>query len=256
MKSIYDEITQVTRSRRKAALCIVTSVKGSTPRKQGAKMIVYENSQIFGTIGGGDLEKRVIENALEVIKTLKPTVFKHDLLHQHSMCCGGTVEIYIEPIMNKKRLYIFGSGHTGQALARFAVNFEFDIFVIDERKEYLDALEIEGINKMNLEHNKALQALPFDNDVFIVIVTHSHQIDRDILAYCIKKPFTYLGMIGSERKVNITKKMFIDGNIGTLEDLEKVHMPIGMDISAETPEEIAISILGEIIKVKNKVLND
>lgn len=256
MKSIYDEITQAIENRRRAALCIVTSIKGSTPRKQGAKMIVYESSEIFGTIGGGDLEKKVIENALEVIKTLKPAVFKHDLLHQHGMCCGGTVEIYIEPIMNKKKLYIFGSGHTGQALARFAVNFEFDIFVIDERKEYLDALDLEGINKMNLEHNIALQALPFDNNVFIVIVTHSHQIDRDILAYCIKKPFAYLGMIGSERKVKITKKMFIDGNIGTLEELEKVHMPIGMDISAETPEEIAVSILGELIKVKNRVLND
>lgn len=256
MKSIYDEIRRATESERKAALCIVTSVKGSTPRKQGAKMIVYENAEIFGTIGGGDLEKKVIDNALEIIKSHVPAVFKHDLLHQHGMCCGGTVEIYIEPIMNKKKLYIFGSGHTGQALAKFAVNFEFDIFVIDERKEYLDALELDGINKMNLEHNRALQALPFDNDVYIVIVTHSHQIDRDILAYCIKKPYAYLGMIGSERKVKVTRKMFIDGNIGTFEELEKVHMPIGMDISAETPEEIAISILGELIKVKNRVFND
>lgn len=255
MKSIYDEIAQAIENRRRAVLCIVTSVKGSTPRKQGAKMIVYENSEIFGTIGGGDLEKKVIENALEVLKTHKPAVFKHDLLHQHGMCCGGTVEIYIEPIMNKKKLYIFGSGHTGQALAKFAVNFEFDIFVIDERKEYLDVLAVDGINKMNLEHDKALRTLPFNNDVFIVIVTHSHQIDRDILAYCIKKPFAYLGMIGSERKVKVTKKMFIDGNIGTLDELEKVHMPIGMDISAETPEEIAVSILGELIKVKNRVLN-
>lgn len=255
MKSIYDEIKKSIENERKAALCIVTSVKGSTPRKQGAKMIVYENSQIFGTIGGGELEKKVIENALDVIKSHVPAVFKHDLLHQHGMCCGGTVEIYIEPIMNKKKLYIFGSGHTGQALAGFAVNFEFDIFVIDERKEYLDALAVDGINKMNLEHHKALRALPFDNNVFIVIVTHSHQIDRDILAYCIKKPFAYLGMIGSERKVKVTRKMFIEGNIGTVEELDKVHMPIGMDISAETPEEIAISILGEIIKVKNKVLN-
>jgi xanthine dehydrogenase accessory factor len=255
MKSIYDEIAQAIENRRSAVLCIVTSVKGSTPRKQGAKMIVYENSEIFGTIGGGDLEKKVIENALEVLKTHKPVVFKHDLLHQHGMCCGGTVEIYIEPIMNRKKLYIFGSGHTGQALAKFAVNFEFDIFVIDERKEYLDVLAVDGINKMNLEHDKALRTLPFDNDVFIVIVTHSHQIDRDILAYCIKKPFAYLGMIGSERKVKVTKKMFIDGKIGTLDELEKVHMPIGMGISAETPEEIAISILGELIKVKNRVLN-
>ena len=256
MKNIYDEVTLSVQNRQKAALCIVTSTKGSAPRKIGAKMIVYDNGWISGTIGGGDLEKKVVENAIMAIKTNKPGIFKHDLLNQHGMCCGGTVEIYIEPIMNKKKLYIFGSGHTGQALAKYAVNFEFDIFIIDDRKEYLDEIDTEGVNKMNLEHNKALQSLPFDDDVFIVIVTYSHGIDRDVLAYCLKKPFAYLGMIGSKRKIEVTKKMFVEGKIGTAEDLEKIHMPIGIDISAETPDEIAVSILAEIIKVKNKVLNE
>jgi len=255
MNGIYDEIIQSALGNRKAALCIVTSTKGSTPRKTGAKMIVYDNAEISGTIGGGDLEKKVISDALEVIKNRKPGIFKHDLLNQHGMCCGGTVEIYIEPVMNKKKLFIFGSGHTGHALAKYAVNFEFDVYIIDDRKEYLDDINIAGVNKLNLEHNAALQSLPFDEDVFIVILTYSHQIDRDILAYCIKKPFAYLGMIGSKRKIEVTKKMFIEGKIGTAEDLEKIHMPIGVDIAAETPDEIAISILAEIIKVKNKVLN-
>ncbi len=255
MKSIYDELSAASQNRRKAALCIVTSTKGSAPRKIGAKMIVYDNTEITGSIGGGDLEKKTIEDALDVIKTNKPGTFKHDLLSQHGMCCGGTVEIYIEPIMNKKKLFIFGAGHTGQALAKFAVNFEFDIYIIDDRKEYLDEIKIDGVNKLNLEHNRALQALPFEEDVFIVIVTYSHQIDRDILAYCMKRPFAYLGMIGSKRKIEITKKMFIESNIGTTEDLKKIHMPIGIEIAAETPEEIAVSILAEIIKVKNKVLN-
>jgi xanthine dehydrogenase accessory factor len=255
VKSIYDEITLAVQNRRNAALCIVTSTKGSAPRKIGAKMIVYDNAEISGTIGGGDLEKKVIDNALDAIKARKPAIFKHDLLNQHGMCCGGVVEIYIEPIMNKKKLYIFGSGHTGHALAKYAVNLEFDIFIIDDRKEYLDEINIEGVNKFNLDHNKALKTLPFGEDVFIVIVTYSHQIDRDILAYCIKQPFAYLGMIGSRRKIEMTKKMFIEGKIGTAEDFEKIHMPIGVDIAAETPGEIAISILAEIIKVKNKVLN-
>ena len=255
MKSIYNEISSAARGNRKAALCIVTSTKGSTPRKTGAKMIVYDNAEITGTIGGGDLEKKVITDALEVIKNRKPGIFKHDLLNQHGMCCGGIVEIYIEPVMNKKKLFIFGSGHTGHALAKYAVNLEFDVYIIDDRKEYLDAVNIEGVNKMNLEHNTALQSLPFDEDVFIVIVTYSHQIDRDILANCIKKPFAYLGMIGSKRKIEVTKKMFIASKIGTAADLEKIHMPVGIDIAAETPDEIAISILAEMIKVKNKVLN-
>jgi xanthine dehydrogenase accessory factor len=255
MNSIYDEITSAANGSKKAALCIVTSTKGSTPRKTGAKMIVFDDGGISGTIGGGDLEKKAIQDALEVIKDRKPGVFKHDLLNQHGMCCGGIVEIYIEPLMKKKKLYIFGSGHTGHALAKYAVNFEFDVYIIDDRKEYLDEINIEDVNKMNIEHNTALQSLPFDDDVFIVIVTYSHQIDRDILAYCIKKPFAYLGMIGSRRKIEVTKKMFIEGKIGTEEDFKKIHMPIGIDIAAETPDEIAISILAEMIKVKNKVLN-
>lgn len=255
MYSIYDEITLAVKDKIKAALCIVTSTKGSTPRKTGAKMIVYDDRRISGTIGGGDLEKKVIQDALEVIKNRKPGIFKHDLLNQHGMCCGGIVEIYIEPVMNKKKLFIFGSGHTGHALAKYAVDFEFDVYIIDNRKEYLDKVNIEGVNKMNLEHIAALKSLPFDEDVFVVIVTYSHQIDRDILAYCMKKSFAYLGMIGSRRKIEVTKKMFIESKIGTEEDLKKIHMPIGIDIAAETPDEIAISILAEMIKVKNKVLN-
>ena len=253
MKSIYEEIVSAGKNGRKAALCTVVSTKGSAPRKAGAKMIVFENSEIKGSIGGGDLEKKTVENALCVIKTNKPGVFKHDLLHQHGMCCGGVVEIFIEPIMNKKRLYIFGAGHTGQALAKFAVNFDFDVFLIDDRKQYIDMFDLENVNKMNLEHSSALQALPFDENTFIVILTYDHQIDRDILAFCIKKPFAYLGMIGSQRKINVTEKMFKDGQIGSIEELEKVHMPIGIDINAETPEEIAVSIISELIKVKNEV---
>jgi xanthine dehydrogenase accessory factor len=251
MTGIYDEILRLSKNGTEAALCTIINIKGSTPRKTGAKMIVYKNGNIKGTIGGGDLEKKVINEAVGVISSHKAQVFKHDLLHQHGMCCGGAVEIFIEPIMKIKRLYIFGAGHTGQALAKFAVHAGFDVFLIDDRKEYMDQTTAENINKMNLEHSAALQALPFDKNTFIVITTYSHQIDRDILAYCVKKEWAYLGMIGSKRKINITKKMFMESKIGSENELEKINMPIGIDINAETPEEIAISILAELIKIKN-----
>ena len=215
-------------------------------------MIVYENRELFGTIGGGNLEKKVIENALQQIKENTSKLFRHDLLHQHNMCCGGTVEIYIEPIMQKKKLYIFGAGHTGKALAKYAVHLDFDIIVIDDRKEYLDEFDMEEVNKMNLSYQLALQTLPFDENTFIAILTYSHDIDREILAYCLKKSHTYLGMIGSQRKIEITKKMFIEGGIATAEELSKVDMPMGLNIYAESPDEIAISILAKLIEVKNK----
>ncbi|MFI5221834.1 MAG: XdhC family protein [Bacteroidia bacterium] len=271
MKSIFEKISDAQKRNISCALCTIVSTRGSTPRKVGAKMLVFEDISIYSTIGGGDLEKKVIENALSVLKKREAKVFKHDLLNQHDMCCGGTVEIFIEPILKKNKLYIFGAGHTGQALAKFAVNFGFDIFLIDDRKEYLESThpqpipkggerasqvlslgeDLGEVNKMNLPHQQALPLLPFDENTFICIMTYSHPMDREILSYCIKKPFAYLGMIGSQRKVEMTKKMFVDAGVGTKEELEKIDMPMGFDIAAEGPDEIAVSILAKLIEVKN-----
>jgi xanthine dehydrogenase accessory factor len=253
MQDIFQKIAETQRKGIDVALCIIVNTKGSTPRESGAKMLVYPDGKIYGTIGGGDLEKNVIVHALEVLESKVPSVFKHDLLHQHNMCCGGSVEIYIEPIMKKNKLYIFGAGHTGLALAKYAVNFNFEVVLIDDRKEYMDEVMTEGINKLNLHYEQALPLLPFDENTFITIMTYSHPYDRDILAYCLKKPFAYLGMIGSKRKVAMTKKMFSQSGIGTMEELEKVDMPMGIEIGAEDPEEIAISILSKLIAIKNKV---
>ena len=246
------EIERVQNQGETAALCIVVNTKGSTPRSIGSKMIVYQNNRISGTIGGGNLEKEVIENAQMVISEKQPKLFKHDLMHQHNMCCGGSVEIYIEPIKKMKRLYIFGAGHTGHALARHAVQMDFDIYLIDDRKEYLDVINIDGINKMLMEYKKALPALPFDENSFVTIMTYEHGYDRDILSYCVNQPHAYLGMIGSKRKIEITRKKFIEAKVASKKVLESVDMPMGLEIEAETPDEIAISILAKLIEVKNR----
>jgi xanthine dehydrogenase accessory factor len=234
------------------AYCVIVKTKGSTPRKIGAKMIVYENGSIKGSIGGGNLEKKVIENALYQIRKREPKLFKHDLLQHHNMCCGGIVEIYIEPIKKMNRLYIFGAGHTGNALSKFAKTFNFDVYVIDDRKQYIDEIEDKEIDKLNLDYSKVLPSLPFDKNTYVVIMTYEHSHDRDILAYCIKKPNAYIGMIGSKRKIEITKKKFIEGKIATVKELEKVDMPMGININAEEPEEIAISVLAKLIATKNE----
>lgn len=253
MKNIFEKITEIQKSSQEAVVCTIVNTKGSTPRKVGAKMIVYADGKIFGTIGGGDLEQKVIENAVELIETKQPKLFRHDLLHQHGMCCGGTVEIYIEPIMKKNKLYIFGAGHTGQSLAKLAKDFDFETVLIDDRKEYIDDCKSKEINKMNLPFGEALKLLPFDEQTYICIMTYSHPVDRDILAFCVKKTFAYLGMIGSQRKVEVTKKMFSEGLNISEDELDKIDMPMGIDIGAEGPEEIALSILGKLIAVKNKI---
>lgn len=256
VKEIYLKIDEARQKGIEAALCIIVSCKGSTPRKTGAKMLVYENGSIYGTIGGGNLEKKVIENALEVIRNRESKLFRHDLLHQHSMCCGGNVEIYIEPVMKKNKLYIFGAGHTGQALAKISSDHDFEIVLIDDRKEYMDECKIPEVNKMNLPFQQALALLPFDERTFVSILTYSHELDRDILGFCLNKPHAYLGMIGSKRKTEVTRKMFAEAKIGTEEKLNRVDMPMGIDINAETAEEIAVSILAKLIEVKNKVITN
>ncbi|MDT8410943.1 MAG: XdhC/CoxI family protein [Vicingaceae bacterium] len=250
--NLYTEILQLQNEGIASVLCSVVHTKGSTPRKIGAKMLVKPNGEIIGTIGGGNLEKKVIENALHQLQLKEAKIFKHDLLHQHNMCCGGTVEIYIEPILPMKKLYIFGAGHTGKALAQYSTSLDFDTYIIDDRKDYIEELpQLNNINKLHADYKKLLPTLPFNNNTYIVILTYEHEIDRDILSYCIKQPHAYIGMIGSQRKIEMTKKIFLDASICNQEKLNTINMPIGINIAAETPEEIAISILAKLIEVKN-----
>lgn len=247
---------QLISSTRPVALCTIVSVTGSAPRREGAHMLVFTDGSIQGTIGGGHLEKQVIADALACIDKGKPHLFKHDLLHRHNMCCGGSVQIFIEPIMPADRLYIFGAGHTGKALAELAVLCEFEVVVIDDRPEYIEQIQLPGVLKMPVSFSDALRTLPFDKHTFIAIMTYSHPIDRDILFYCLDKPNAYLGMIGSKRKVEVTKKMFREAGFQNEQTLKNVDMPMGLDIAAETPHEIAVSILAKLIDEKKRKLRE
>ncbi len=253
MRDLFTEAVDAGEGDRRAALCIVVNTKGSTPRKSGAKMIVYEDGSISGTIGGGALEERTIRDAVAAIQEGNCKLIRHDLLHQHNMCCGGITDIYIEPLARKDHLYIFGAGHTGQALAALAVNYNFEIFLIDSRYDYVHQCTDSRINKMNLPYKDAVQSLPFSDRSYTCIMTHDHAIDRELLAYCIQRPFAYLGMIGSKRKCELTKKLFREGMNISDELLTRINMPMGLDIGAEGPAEIALSILSGLIKVKNRV---
>lgn len=252
MASIYSKIAAIENSNIKAALCTIISTKGSAPRKAGSKMIIYENGKIDGTIGGGALEKIVIEQSLEVIKTNTAKTVKHNLVSELAMCCGGTVELFIEPIMNKKKLYIFGAGHIGKSLAKFSHDLDFNVTLIDERYDAFDDINTTDLSTIIEHHATAIEQLKFDEHTFIVILTHNHQYDREILALSSKKQHQYIGMIGSERKVEIAKKNMLSSNLMEPHELANIDMPIGLDITAITPQEIAVSILAKLIDVRNK----
>ncbi len=252
MQSLYKKIADLENSNRKAVLCTIIATKGSAPRKVGAKMIVYSNGSIDGTIGGGALEKKVIEQALQVLKNNEGIVVTHNLVSELAMCCGGTVELFIEPIMTRKKIFVFGAGHIGKALAKFANELDFAVTLIDERYEAFDTENFSDCTLIKEHHSIAISHLVFDENTYIVILTHNHAYDREILALTSKKEHAYIGMIGSERKVLIAKKNLVASNLLNEQELNTVDMPIGIDIKAITPQEIAISILAKLIDVRNK----
>lgn len=253
MKSFYQRLSEVEKENRKSALCIVTSTSGSAPRKSTAKMIVFENAEIYGTVGGGGIEKKIIEEALKVIKIGVSSTFNYNLLKDIGMKCGGSMEVYIEPIVTQCKLYIFGGGHIGKSLSKFATETRFQTTVIDERTDIFKEYNSESINTENVNFNDYIKNLTFDNNSYFVIVTHNHTNDFAILKLLCKKTRAYLGMIGSRRKVEDIKKALIAEKLQTKKEVELIDMPVGIPIAAETPEEIAISILAKLIDVRGNL---
>ncbi len=251
MQSIYSKIEELIAANTPAAICIVTGTAGSTPRKTGAKMIVYADGSIYGTIGGGAIEKRVIEKAVEQLVKGYPEKYLFDLEEELAMHCGGTMEVFIEPLALRPPLYIFGGGHIGSVLARFACELDFSAHVIDPRPEVFENNAFEGCTCIRKDYFEAIEEIGFTPAAFIVIVTPRHLYDEDILARVAHKPHTYIGMIGSQRKVALLKERFLKEGLMTREELDAIDMPVGLKMKAETPQEIAISILARLIDVRN-----
>jgi xanthine dehydrogenase accessory factor len=249
---IYEKLIQIQNSNQKAVLCTIIGIKGSTPRKAGAKMIVFENGSIEGTIGGGALEKAVISQALGVLKDREAKTVRHNLVADLAMCCGGSVELFIEPVMNNQHIYIFGAGHIGKALAKFAIDLDFSVTLIDARYDAFDNMNIPGCRIIQDHHTTAIEQLHFNENAYIVILTHDHAFDREVLALCSKREHAYIGMVGSERKVAIARKNLITSGLLSDSELENIDMPIGIEMAAKTPSEIAISILAKLIDTRNK----
>jgi len=252
MQTIFSKAEEIRNSGHRAAICIVIETRGSTPRKQGSKMIVYEDGTIFGSIGGGSVEKEVAEKTVELIALGKPARCSFNLEQDLGMHCGGFMEVYIEPINPSQKLYIFGAGHIGKALVRFAREFDFSITVFDPREGMFDDPAFAGCTCVAKDYFEAIGEAVFDGNTYIVIVTPKHVYDEEILVNVARKPHAYVGMIGSRRKVEQASKRFLDENLLTAEEIESIDMPMGIKFNAQTPQEIAISLLAKLIDVRNQ----
>ena len=254
MQDLYSEISEARSSGRALILATVVEITGSAPRHLGAKMLIYADGSTSGTIGGGMLEKTVLAEAQKLFASPNAVLQRYNLDEELGMSCGGRVTVFLEPIVPAHPLYIFGAGHIGTVLTRLAIMLGFQVTVVDNRPEFADKSRLpEAHHVLCQEYLKALEQITFTKEHYIVIVTHGHEHDFEIVQACIKEPYRYLGMIGSRKKVHQTVKDL--RNLGIPEnDLARLHSPIGLDIGGETPEEIALSIAAELVAVRNGIL--
>lgn len=254
MTDIYQEIVRIRAGGGEAALVTIVSATGSTPRGEGTKMLVRADGGLVGSIGGGSLEAQLCKKAMEVIKEGKPQRLHISLTAEEGeepgMICGGDVEVFIEPILSAPTLYIFGGGHISLAIAKIGKLIGFKIAVIDDRAEFANPQRFpEAELILAKDFNKAFSELQIGKSSYLVIVTREHQYDELVLEWALGTQAKYIGMLGSKTK-NETIFSHLRAKGIAQEQLDKVNAPIGLEIYAQTPEEIAVSILAEIIKVR------
>ena len=249
---IYQEIARIKNEEKEAAVVTVISATGSSPRKEGAKMLVNPDGSILGTIGGGNVELQIIKEAIKVIARDKPQRFSYRLKEgdELGMLCGGDIDVFIEPVSSAPTMFIFGGGHIALPLSRMASIAGFKIAIIDDRLEYanLQRFPEAGLTLVT-DFSEAFSKLNIGKSGYIVIVTHGHKGDEVVLEGALKTKAKYIGMIGSQTKNKAVYSHLMEKGISA-QMLERVYAPIGLSIHAQTPEEIAVSILAEVIEVK------
>jgi len=236
-------------------LATVIAARGSVPRHSGSKMLVYPGGRISGTIGGGEMEARVIAEAGQALQDGRPRTVLYSLVDPQRGdpgVCGGEVEIYLEPYMSTATLLVIGCGHVGRAVADLGHWLGFRVAVSDDR--------VETVTPENIPHADLYLPGPFDQvlekfgvtaDTFVAVVTRNIKVDRLILPLLVDTPAAYIGVIGSLRRWQTTRKLLIEDGMPEAK-LARFRSPLGLELNAETPEEIAVSILAEIIMVRRK----
>lgn len=248
---IYEQIVQLRREGRRGAVATIVNVRGSIPSFQTAKMLVRDDGSIVGTIGGGCVEADVWQAAREVMESEKPRTLKFDLNQDPKfdtgLVCGGTLEIFLEPVLPPALLYILGAGHVAFNVCKTAAAAGFDVIVTDDRSSYATQERFPQAREVHaLEFDEAVHKLDPNESSYVVIVTRGHRDDMRLLRWAVQTRARYVGMIGSKRKVIAIFKALREEGLPE-QIFARVHAPIGIDIGAVTPEEIAVAITAELI---------
>lgn len=249
--SIFAALAACENQGRAAVLAIIVAAQGSTPQKTGAKLLVRDDGTTVGTVGGGALEARVLQVAAEVLQSRQPRLLEVDLATLAEPQCGGRVSVYLEPILPPPRLYILGAGHVGLALAPLAAGIGFQVTLMDDRDVDLPpALEQVRWQRVS-DFSQPFDQLEAVGPDYIVIATRSHHHDLEAVAAALRTPAVYIGLLGSKKK-----KTALAQNLAAMgfqpADLARVFIPVGLDLGAVSPAEIAVSIAAQLIMQRRK----
>jgi xanthine dehydrogenase accessory factor len=251
VNEVYRRIAELAEAGSEFAVATVVATGGSSPREAGAKMLILPGSETIGSVGGGRLEKLVLDDAAAALADGASVVKHYTLEAEHEggigMVCGGDVDVFIEVHKAPRRLLVCGAGHVGRALAHAAALVGMPVRVVDSRKDFADSAGFPpSVRVVNADPASEEVASLVSENTSVVIATHTHESDLAALRNLLRRGAAYIGMIGSKRKVKTIFDKLQEEGFGE-EELAQVHSPIGLDIGAETPQEIAVSILAEII---------
>jgi len=251
---IFAEIAKLRKEGRKAALATIIQVQGSIPSYESSKILVRDDGSIVGTVGGGCVEAEVWSVAQDVMREEKPRRLHFNLNNQpeydNGLICGGSLDIFVEPILAAPTAYIFGGGHVSLYLAKVASVAGFEVVVIDDRPAFANKERFPDASETHAgAWEEIFPKLKINDFAYLVLVTRGHKGDLTCLRWALTTPARYIGMIGSKRKyIEIAK--VLEGEGVPAEKIEQVHSPVGLDIGALTPEEIAIAVVAEMIAVR------
>ena len=251
---VFEELVRLRRLGQKSALATIVEVRGSIPSFESAKLLVREDGSLVGTIGGGCVEAEVWNAAREVLETEKPRHLSfnlgQDAAYDNGLICGGQLDVFIEPVLPIPTAYIFGAGHISKSLSKVAALAGFRTVIIDNREQFANRDRFPEADELHAqEYEDLFPQLEINESSYLVIVTRGHRDDMRILRWAIDTPARYIGMIGSKRKtLNVVKELEKEGI--PRERFERLHSPMGLEIAAVTPEEIAVSVVAEMISLR------
>jgi xanthine dehydrogenase accessory factor len=252
--TIYKALAEAEANSEPVALCTLINTSGSTPRHEGSKMLVYPDGRLQGTVGGGEVESRVIQEALTALVDGKSRRLSYNMVDPHKGdpgICGGQVEVYVEPVLPRPEIVIIGGGHVGNKLAHLAHWLGFRVAVSDDRPEFCtQAANPDADRFFPVLMGELPRQLKITPQTYLVLTTRGMAVDVAGLPGLLECEPAYLGVIGSKRRWSMTRKALLEAGISETK-LAKIHSPVGLELNAETPEEIAVSIMAEIIMLRN-----